>query len=147
MGRPWSIVTCAPDEAAEAEARWRPLLERTGCRRLRIPVWGTHEYLSLEPGEPTQSFYNHDLEAEIRLIETPDISWDEVDSVLNEQMIFLPVLGVRPSLVTLPGFEPKTLAGGLDRLLQLGCRTELEVMFGTAGRLAAKRSLAILVNH
>ncbi len=147
MGRPWSIVGCSPDDVDAAAARWRPLLAHTGCPRLRIPIWGTRGYLSLEPGEPTQNFHNHDLEAEIRLLETPDLSWDEVDRVLNEQMIFIPVLGVRPTLVTLAGFEPKTLAGGLDRLLELGCSTELEVMLRTAGRLAANRSLAILVSH
>ena len=144
MGRPWSIVRCSADEVAAEEARWQRMLERTGCRRLRIPIWGTQSYLALEPWQPTNTYFNHDTEAEIRLLETPDLSWDDVDRLLGGQMIFMPLLSVAPTLVTLPGFEPKTLVGGLDRLLGLGHSTELEVMLRTAAMLARIRDYAIL---
>lgn len=134
-----------PADATEVEARWRPILERTSCRRLRIPIWKSQSCLSLEPGTPSNRTVAHDAVSEIRLLRTPDLSWDDVDVLLHGQMIFMPVVDVAPTLVTLPGFEPDTLVGGLDRLLALGHRTELEIMLRTAAMLALIREYAILV--
>ena len=146
MGRPWSIVRCSEDGMDEEEARWRPLLERTGCSQLRIPIRETHRCLLLEPNEKARVIADLDLPAEIRLLQTPDLTWDDVGGLLADQMIFVPVLGVAPVLVTIPGFESNTVAGGLDRLLRLGSSTGLAVALRTAGILAARRQLAILVS-
>ncbi len=144
MGRPWGIVTTSErGSAAEAE-RWRPLLARTRCPQLRIPIHGAAECVVLS-AEPDQRIAALDVEAEIALLETPDLTWDDVGALLGDQMVFLPITGIAPVLYTGTGFEPKTLVGGLDRLLGLSSRSALEVQLRAAATLAAYHRLAIEV--
>jgi hypothetical protein len=145
MGRPWSIVTCSVASAAAAAARWQPLVERVRCPTLRIPIRGEQEYLSLARGEPARRYGALDVETEIRLLETPDLTWDHVDRLFAGQMVFLPVTGVVPFPIKIPGFEPNTCVGGLDRLLALSHRTEPELMLRAAATLATYHRFAIEV--
>lgn len=148
MGRPWGIATVQSVDQVDGEAaRWWPLMRQLKCRSLKIPILGSGEYqeLSLRADSSTRGT-DPNLDGELRLLETPDLTWDQVDELLAGQMLFLPVIGVRTLMITSPGFEPNTLVGGLDRLFALGRGSQLELTLRTAGLLAAHHQLAIEIS-
>ncbi|MBA3459485.1 MAG: hypothetical protein H0T46_05965 [Deltaproteobacteria bacterium] len=132
----------------QSAERWHPLMKKGGCEQMALPLGTEGSYLLLEctAGEiGSRRLFNHDMVPEIRSLETSDMSWDDVERVLGEQMVFLPVFGLAPFLYTGPGFEPKTLVGGLDRLLAREFGSVLDLQLHTAARVAAYHRLAIEV--
>ena len=148
MGRPWGIASVQSVDQVDGEAgRWWPLVRHLKCGALKIPIFGSGEYQELSlRGEASSRGTDPNLDDELRLLATPDMTWDQVDELLAGQMLFLPVTGVRPVMITTPGFEPNILVGGLDRLFALGRRTQLELTLRTAGLLAAHHQLAIEIS-
>lgn len=145
MGRPWGICKATSGENTK---RWMDLVVRARVGELRIPVDGEGQCLVLRgaSGEiETRSVMKLDVIADIAALDTPDLTWADVDRVLGEQMVFLPYTGGKDFLYSGPGFEPNTLVGGLDRLLRRGEATALDVQLRAAGTLAAYYRLAIEV--
>jgi hypothetical protein len=146
MGRSWGIVTESDEQSA---ARWQPLMIKASCERIALPIGNAGHYLALKfvAGEFTsQRFFNNDMISEIRSLDTSDMTWDEVEVVLSGQMVFLPMIRISPFLYTGPGFEPRTIVGGLDRLLSLKFSSVLDIQLQTAARLATYNRFAIQVH-
>lgn len=142
-------MDAADDDQREA-ARWFPLMERFRFTKLRIPIRGEDAWLlvSRSKGQSTAKRQkNADIRGELRMLQTDDMTWDDVETVLNEQMVFLPVLVATPTLWTGIGFEPKTMVGGIRPLLSCWYKSVLEVQLYTAARVAAHHWLAIEVRN